>query len=341
MTKFVPSIALIYMGGTFGCTGSPLTPLAASKFLPLIKQLIHTEMPAITYLTSSASIKDSSQLNQQDWIDLITQINQLSAQGYQHFLVIHGTDTLAYTAAFLAEYFAGQSLQLLVTGSQFPLLDASGQHLNDNSDALSNLRLAYQQLLRTPQPNNNCWVAFDKQIWPAATVQKIHTSATPTFTGTLSAINQLNQSQCKNPHLATQSIDLSRLNDLNIAIYYALPISAEQHAAQLQQCLRSDKVQAIIIMAFGSGNLGQHVLIEQVLQQAAEHQVLIVLASQVPFGGVNSRYAAGHWLNQFGVLSAANLPLPAVYARLAYLLCHNLSFTERQEYWQLRLTEQS
>ena len=338
MTKPTPSIALIYMGGTFGCTGSPLKPLAAAEFLPLLEHLISKNMPAIRYFTCTDIIKDSSELSPHDWIKLIDQIEQLSTQGYQHFLIIHGTDTLAYTAAFLAEYFVDTSLQVVITGSQFPLLGTSDQQLNHHSDALSNLRLAYQQLLKPAEKKNNCWVAFDAQIWPAASVHKIHTTATPTFAGQSVAISQQLTDSHSTPTILNLPIDLNQLEQLNIAIYYALPLSAQQQAAQIMQLLALKNVQAIIILAFGSGNLNHHELIEQALHQAAEQQILVVLASQVPFGGVNEIYAAGDWLKQFGVLSAVNLPLPAVYARLAYMLCQHLSFTEQQKYWQLRLS---
>lgn len=332
MTKSAPCIALIYMGGTFGCTGTPLAPLPASIFLPSMQQLVGAQFPALKHLVSSRNIKDSSALNPQDWIDLIDQIKQLVDQGYQHILIIHGTDTLAYTAAFLAQYFSHDMLQLVVTGSQFPLLDAAGQQLNPNSDALLNLQLAYQQLShgQFSQHTTNCWVAFDGQIWPALSVQKIHTTALPTFAGQHVGLQQgvgvtMQQKQC---------IDLSQLEHLNIAIYHALPLDAVQQAAQLQHVVGLAQLQAIIILAFGSGNLSQHPLLMQALQQAARQEIMVVLASQVPFGGVNSRYAASHWLSQSDVLLGNDLTLPAIYARLAYLLCQPLSFAQRRAQWQ-------
>lgn len=341
-----PTIAMIYMGGTFGCIGEPLNPMPAADFLPRIKQLIGAELSAIQYFTSSAVIKDSSQLNPRDWIDLIAQINNLESQGYRQIIMIHGTDTLAYTAAFLAHYFAASDLQLVVTGSQFPLLTADGLKLHPSSDALANLGLAYHQLISradTIKAVSNCWVAFDEQVWPALTVQKIHTTKTPAFAGLSAPSNdgyqpiQL-QTPLNNTSDAKPVIDLNQLEALTIAIYYALPVSAEQQAAQFQNFLSLHPLQAVIILAFGSGNLSQHPLLEQALQQAAERQVMVVIASQVPFGGVNSRYAAGDWLADYGVLSAGHLPVPAIYARLAYLCCQQLSFVARKQQWPLAIS---
>ena len=348
MSTLAP-IAVIYMGGTFGCVGEPLAPLAAAEFIPLMQQYVRTKMPLIECFTSSPVIKDSSQLNPSDWIELIDQIIQLGAQGYRRVLIIHGTDTLAYTAAFLAHYFATDPIQLVVTGSQFPLLNADATQLNSASDALSNLYLAYQQLTlaaNAVQQQGNCWVAFDGEIWPALSVQKIHTTQIPTFTGQHSDPSQPEQwgstlgQQTQSPLIngLDSNINLTRLNELNIAIYHALPLSAEQQAAQLMHYLSLPTLHAIIMLAFGSGNLSQHILMQQVLQQAAKQHVLVIIASQVPFGGVNTGYAAGHWLAKYGVLSAGHLTVPAVYARLAYILCQPLSFAERQQLWQCALT---
>ena len=343
----LPSIAVIYMGGTFGCIGEPLKPMLASAFLPLMEQLIGAELQAINYFTNSNVIKDSSQLNPADWIELIEQINLLMLQGYSRIIIIHGTDTLAYTAAFLAQYFTTNAVQLVLTGSQFPLLSPDGSQLRANSDALANLRLAYHQLINRNDNNRNntesminCWVTFDEKIWPASSVQKIHTTQTPTFTGSSISSNEFFQPMQPNRLLnditdTKPTICLSQLEDLTIAIYYALPLSAEQQAAQLQHYLGLQHLQAIIILAFGSGNLAKHPLIEHALQQALKQQVIIIIASQVPFGGVNNRYAAGDWLTEYGVLSAGYLPLPAIYARLAYLFCQQLSFAERQQQWRL------
>ena len=337
------SIAVIYMGGTFGCIGEPLKPMSASAFLPVMRQLIGAELPAIHYFTSSSLIKDSSQLNPTDWIDLIAQINTLVSQGFTQIIIIHGTDTLAFTAAFLAHYFAASDLRLVVTGSQFPLLTADGSQLHPSSDALANLRLAHHHLMShhdNTKAITNCWVSFDGKIWPALTVQKIHTTQTPTFAGVSTVANDDYQPMCSPTRLnntcdAKPIIGLNQLEALTIAIYYALPLSVEQQAAQLQHYLSLHHLQAIIILAFGSGNLSQHPLIEHTLQQAVEQQIMVIIASQVPFGGVNSRYAAGDWLTEYGVLSAGHLPLPAIYARLAYLFCQQLSFAERQQQWRL------
>jgi L-asparaginase len=321
-------VALIYMGGTFGCIGQPLQPLPANVFLPTLQQLLKDHHPALQHFVASRYIRDSSQLEPADWLDLLQQIQGLVQQGFSKILIVHGTDTLAYTAAFLAEFMphvVSQPVQLVITGSQFPLLEDNGTAINPHSDALPNLTTAYTQLCSSSAiAQCACWVAFDGQIWPAHTVQKIHTTNIPAFAGICTA--QLLSVP------VIQALNLQALPDLNIAVYYALPSSPEILAQQFQQILAAQP-QAIIILAFGAGNLPQHPALEAVLQQAQQAKVLLVLSTQVTFGGVNFNYAAGQWLTQYGVLSAGSLSLAALYARLALLLCQPLGFEARQQQW--------
>ena len=345
MTSLSP-IALIYMGGTFGSIGQPLQPLAAAQFLPHLQQLLGDAYPALQSFIAAPYSCDSSQLQPQHWQALLTQFSQLQQQGLHKILLIHGTDTLAYAAALLAEFLAGCGLQVVVTGSQFPLLEQTGQGLNPHSDALHNLKLAYQSL--TQSHAEGVWVAFDGQVWPALSVQKIHSTATPTFAtsladsqtnGTCDVDIDIDIDKNTYPDTLTHaplSLNTAALNQLNIVMYYVLPLAAALQAQQLEQLIEAEP-QAIIILAFGSGNLPQHPAMAAALERAWQAQILVVLASQVTFGGVNFNYAAAHWLQQSGVLSAAQLPIPALYARLAWLLCQDLSFAARQALWNARL----
>jgi L-asparaginase/Glu-tRNA(Gln) amidotransferase subunit D len=123
---------------------------------------------------------DSSQLTPNDWAPLLTQLLTCYAQGVRQIVVIHGTDTLAYTAAFLAEALAGSDLCVVVTGSQLPFLNAQATQLADPSDAIDNLRTACGVLLRDQA---GVYVAFNGEYWPAQTVQKIHSRDLSAFTG--------------------------------------------------------------------------------------------------------------------------------------------------------------
>lgn len=324
--------AVIYAGGTFGCVGNPLAPMPAPAFLPKLKHILQKNLAIACHSVAAPHIHDSSQLQASDWIALVEQVIRLYQQGFQRVVLIHGTDTLAYTAAFLAEVLAGWPLRMVVTGSQYPLLDAQGYTINPQGDALDNLTLAIQQLDR---PGYGCYVAFAGTCWPAQCVQKVHTTDLQAFAGlhgtASTAMAQANTS------IDTDALVLiSRLHylkQLNIATYYALPQDWPQQAVQLQQLLHTPALDALILLGFGTGNLAHTPEIEQLLKQASEHGVLLVISTQVPFGGVDSRYAAGHWLGDLQVLSGAKLPVASIYARLAWICCQTTDYQQRRQYW--------
>lgn len=327
--SILPKTAVIYMGGTFGCAGTPLMPLPANIFLPKLELLTHQQPAQPVQFFYSSQIRDSSQLEPQDWHSLITQIDTLIDQDYRHFLIIHGTDTLAYSAAFLAEFYHQQAVSIIFTGSQYPLLHADNLSLDPHSDALNNFNFALSTLSSL---NSGVWVAFNQQYWPAQSVQKIHTTAHDAFAG-----SQLTFTLSQPAHPALQrNSQLSALEQLphvNVAVFYCLPMTAAQLTQQLKQILDTPKLDALILMAFGSGNMPQHADIEQLLNTAMQRGILLVLSTQVAFGGTASRYAAGHWLGELGVVSSNQLPLPALYARILWLCCQYDTLEHRKQHF--------
>src|SRR3970040_3140460 len=102
-----PQFGVLYLGGTIGCAGQPLAPLSAEVFLPQLAALIESELVTTLGLSQwhyfSGNIKDSSALVPADWGDILELLLNPMYAHIQHWIILHGTDTLAFTAAFLAE----------------------------------------------------------------------------------------------------------------------------------------------------------------------------------------------------------------------------------------------
>jgi len=122
------------------------------------------------------------------------------------------------------------------------------------------------------------------------------------------------------------------LSRLNIQIYYATPLPLEVLVAQLEQVLTSG-ASALILLAYGLGNFPDDLRIQRALRAAQQRGVMVILSTQVPFGGIQSRYAAGSWLAECGVLSGGELPFPAIFARLAWLQITVATYAERRHLW--------
>ncbi|HEY4714548.1 MAG TPA: asparaginase domain-containing protein [Aquirhabdus sp.] len=331
-----PQFGVLYLGGTIGCAGQPLAPLSAEVFLPQLAALIESELVTTLGLSQwhyfSGNIKDSSALVPADWGDILELLLNPMYAHIQHWIILHGTDTLAFTAAFLAEALRGTPLKVVVTGSQLPLLDPIKQTFTSSSDAFNNIKTAYSAFSDATLPQEG-WVrvAFNQQHWTANSVQKIHSTEYAAFTGQQNEPNQ--QIAPKLSSLAPHSSRLKEaLQRLNIQIYYASPLPLNVLIAQLEQILMSD-ADAVILMAYGLGNFPDDLRIHRALLAAEQRGVMVILTTQVPFGGIESRYAAGDWLAACGVLSGGALPLPALFARLAWILVIEKTYTERRQLW--------
>ncbi len=155
-------VCIIYTGGTIGCVGNPLAPMSRDDFQqafatlisPLIKSK-HTDIDIV--FSHFANVLDSTNIQPSDWCLIASEIvNDYS--DYDAFIVLHGTDTMAWTASALSflltglnqhgQVIAALDKPVIVTGSQLPLFtqplftqpsSTSPLSLYDNADALNNI----------------------------------------------------------------------------------------------------------------------------------------------------------------------------------------------------------
>jgi L-asparaginase len=312
-------IAIIYMGGTFGCIGTPLTPMAAPLFL---RQLQHFFPQSHVDFFAAPNIQDSSTLDIGDWIALSLMIDKLRVD-YQHFIVIHGTDTLHYAAACLHHIFA-QRLHLIVTGSQYPLLEHTGQAQHPASDAWQNLNFALAQILHIQA---GVYLSFNQHIYQAASCYKTHTQDLQAFFGTSTQQTHTIDSLNMLPKLHLQHIEQAR--QIRFLNYYNVPNRPENIVMDLQSFLQNPP-HILILQAFGSGNLPNSPALQHTLQQLLDTGCWVILSSQVLQGALSQQYATGSWLANLPLVFDPHHSQADLYARAVLLyLCHG-----QQRHWQ-------
>ena len=315
-------IALIYMGGTFGCVGQPLSPMPAAQFLPQLQNILEPALDIDCLI--APVIKDSSACTPRDWLELVAYIQTLQLQGYQHFVLIHGTDTLSYAAAVLAR-FLGQSVNMLVTGSQYPLLTAQGSALREHSDALDNLNLALSQV---KQLEAGVYVAFDQHIFHAQSVLKQHSTALNAFAG-LHA--HMDFKQTHQPYHITAR-DLACADAFRCLNIMWQPLSMTQQVIQLKQ-LCQDAPDVLILQGFGIGNLHADDSLIEVLHDLYQAGCLTLLTSQVPFGGLDQRYAVSAWTTHAKILISDCASHADLYAKALKIYLQYATLDERRAHW--------
>ncbi|WP_433847346.1 asparaginase domain-containing protein [Acinetobacter proteolyticus] len=285
------TIALIYMGGTFGCIGEPLMPMPEQDFLPLLAKVIPPHLQVECF--AAPSIKDSSACTATDWLMLVQQIQQLQLNGFQHFVIIHGTDTLSYAAATLAR-FLGHSCHAIITGSQYPLLNIEGNDTREFTDAIGNLYLALEQVLALP---SGVYLAFHEQVFHAQSTLKAHTTQLDAFVG----IKADQSCDTTADALIVQNQHIEQAAQLSVLNLMLQPIAKQQFILQLKNLLLSPP-NFLVLQGFGTGNIAVNDEILALFEQLYHKQCLPIISTQVTFGQLDQRYAISSWIQSAKVL---------------------------------------
>lgn len=300
----IKNIALIYMGGTFGCVGDPLAPMPADLFIPKLEQILAEQY--FVECHHAPAIKDSSACTATDWLQLVQFIQQLQSRQIQHFVIIHGTDTLSYASAVLA-HFIGNSAHVVLTGSQYPLLNAQGNEQREFSDALDNLKFALDSVSKS---NAGVYLAFHHQLLHAQTALKQHTTELNAFAGL-----EVNIAiQTHQPCYQVKVEDIAKAAEFNCMSIMMQPIDLAQQLNNLNNLLARPP-HFLFLQGFGTGNLAVNDTMIALIDQLYEQGCISVLTTQVPFGATDQRYAIAEWVNHCKILLNESYGHADLYAK--------------------------
>ena len=315
-------IALIYMGGTFGCIGEPLSPMPAEDFIPQLQRTLPLHLEIECFV--APSIKDSSACTATDWLKLIQLIQSLQLKHYQHFVVIHGTDTLSYASATLAR-FIGQSAHVVLTGSQYPLLNVSATQTREFTDAMDNLNLALDAVVTTPV---GVYLAFHHQLLHAQTALKQHTTELNAFAGQNA---QVNLATIQHSYIVHEH-DIAKAATFNCLSFMLQPLAIEQHIANLKN-LQQQAPHTLILQGFGTGNLAVNPEFISTLQAIQMQGCAIILTTQVPFGAIDQRYAISEWIQHTNIIISDCLGHADLYAKALKMYLQYDSVDQWHAHW--------
>ena len=300
----IKNIALIYMGGTFGCVGDPLAPMPADLFIPKLEQILAEQY--FVECHHAPAIKDSSACTASDWLQLVQFIQQLQSRQIQHFVIIHGTDTLSYASAVLA-HFIGNSAHVVLTGSQYPLLNAQGNEQREFSDALDNLKFALDSV---SECSAGVYLAFHHQLLHAQTALKHHTTELNAFSCIESNIAIQTSQAC----YQIKAEDITKATEFNCMSIMMQPVDLTQQLNNLNNLLARPP-HFLFLQGFGTGNLAVNDAMIALIDQLYEQGCISVLTTQVPFGATDQRYAIAEWVNHCKILLNESYGHADLYAK--------------------------
>jgi L-asparaginase len=306
-------ILLIQTGGTIAMDigeGQKST-LNSEKW----SEFIHREIPELSEIahieTERLFYEDSSDINKEHWVTLANLIRD-KYEDYDGFVILHGTDTMAYTASALS--FALQNIQkpIILTGSQVPMSSI-------RSDARRNL-INPIEMATTNLPE--VAICFNDYVYRGNRATKISIGDFDAFSSpNYPPLAEIGLHIEMKPHVRQPSSKLSLSTQFSDQLFL-LKLYPNLDPAFLRQ-LPLDNIRALVIEAFGSGNFpireNQNLL--PFFEQCLSNDTLLFITSQAAYDAVDlSNYESGRRALELGAVSAGDMTTEATITKLMYLL---------------------
>jgi L-asparaginase len=309
-------------GGTIGMQKTEEGYAPASGFLQeqmaAMPEFKHRSMPEYD-IHEYDPLLDSSNMTPDDWLKIAHDIADHYEQ-YDGFLVLHGTDTMAYTASALPFMLQGLQKPVIITGSQIPLCEI-------RNDARENLITAMMMAAGYPIPE--VCLYFGTKLLRGCRSVKVDADdfeafASPNFPplGTVGINIEINWDLVLRPPEIETLLEVKALSQARVGALRLFPgISAEIVRNVLQPPL-----QGLVMEAYGVGNgPSQDRQFLAALEEGTSRGVIIVDCTQCLAGTVDlGDYVTGSALARAGVISGFDMTAEAALAKMFYLFSQNL-----------------
>jgi len=350
------NIYLLYTGGTIGSVGTPLSPMQGPQFEAAfqsnVESIITTQIPgsSISY-DWFHTVLDSTNMQPSDWVTIAQKIVSNYAN-YDGFLILHGTDTMAFTSSALSFLLPRLSKPVFVTGSQLPLFyqDGSNYSLLYNTDALRNV-LGAIEFMTFGIPEVGLY--FDDNLYRGNRAVKSNASQFAAFSspnlpslGLYGVLPKLNDALIlpqpdsavaldNNLNAVAQQLDAvaNNINSQSVIQFPFFPAyyntnSGDSLAVSMLTQLQSisPPLKGIVFESFGEGNIPDFPQMQTLLGTFNTQGMIMIDCTQVYAGDVNyNAYATGAWLRGAGVLSGFDMTAIAALTKLTVLIAANAS----------------
>lgn len=309
------SIYVAYTGGTIGMQRSRQGYIPVSghlqQQLAQMPEFHRPEMPDFT-IHEYQPLMDSSDMTPADWQHIADDI-AANYDNYDGFVILHGTDTMAFTASALSFMLENLSKPVIVTGSQIPLaeLRSDGQ-----------INLLNSLYIAANYPINEVSLFFNNRLYRGNRSTKAHADgfdafSSPNLPPLLEAGIHIRRLNTPPAPKGQGLLVLHRVVPQPIGVVTIYPgISADVVSNFLRQ-----PVKALILRSYGVGNAPQQGAFIHELREACARGIIVINLTQCMSGKVNmGGYATGNALAQAGVISGADMTVEAALTKLHYLL---------------------
>ncbi|MCI5777657.1 MAG: asparaginase [Bacteroidales bacterium] len=321
------SVLIIYTGGTIGMIQNHETGALESfnfehllSHVPEIRQF-NLAIEAIAFETPI----DSSDMTPTEWQKLVRIISENYSK-YDGFVILHGTDTMAFTSSALSFMLEGLNKPVILTGSQLPIgalrtdgksnlitaIEIAAAKRPDGSPMVSEVCVVFHDKLfrgnRVTKIDSDNFSAFDSPNYPPLATLGTEIKYNP------ASIGEYRKDAVLTPHEEM---------DTRIIIFSLFPGLRPEI---VDNVLSSPDLKGILFRTFGSGNAPKNMRLIETLKSAMADGKVIVNISQCMSGYVHQeRYGAGLQLADSGIVSGRDMTLEAALTKLMFLFGRGLT----------------
>jgi len=313
------SILVIYTGGTIGMIQNPET----GALQPFDFDQMYKQMPILKNLNylidfySFSPLIDSSNMNPEFWVKLALLIEE-NYERYDGFVVLHGTDTMAYSASALSFMLENLNKPVIFTGSQLPMgvIRTDGREnfitsieiaaaMKDDLSVVPEVAIYFEdQLLRgnrTTKFNAENFDAFFSGNYPVLANVGVHIKYN---------YNNIRKSNFK-------KLKVHKNFDNNIGILKLFP---GINKATVKSIVNTMGMKAMLLETFGSGNAPTDKWFLDILEQAINNELIILNVTQCKSGSVEiGKYETSVDLGRIGVIGGNDITTESAITKLMYI----------------------
>ena len=325
-----PHILIIYTGGTIGMIENPETGALENFDFEQFRHHV-PELKRFNFQIDALAFEspiDSSDMEPRYWIKMARIIAE-HYESYDGFVLLHGTDTMAFTASALSFMLENLAKPVIVTGSQMPI----GQLRTDGKEnLLTSIEIAAARNAEGKPMVPEVCIFFESKLMRGNRTTKINAEGFNAFRSFNFAplayagihikydehlIHQPKHAKPFKPHF---------LLDNNVLILTLFPGIRKE---VVDTCFAVNGLRAVILKTYGSGNAPQKPWFLERIRQLIARDVIVVNITQCYKGTVEMhRYETGLQLLQAGVINGYDSTVEAVITKLMFLLGHSQSTKE-------------